>query len=141
MLILDTNVISEMLRPAPDAGVEAWLEAQDGSDLYLTAITAAELRRGVSVLPKGRRRTLIDHAVEGVLTQDFAERILPFDAAASVMYALIAEERRAAGRPISQSDAQIAAIARSLAVPVATRNLSDFQGCGIHLVDPWRSPR
>lgn len=138
MIVLDTNVISEMLRPAPDARVSAWLAAQHGPEVYLTAICEAELKYGVAVLPEGRRRDALTNAVEAILAQEFAGRILAFDSAAAAAYAQIAAARRASGRPVSQFDAQIAAIARTHRAMLATRNTADFEGCGVELVDPWR---
>ncbi len=138
MIILDTNVVSELLRPAPAPQVEAWLAAQDGASVYFTAVGEAELRRGVAILPAGRRRTALAAAIDGVLDEDLRDRILPFDRDAARAYAAIAAERRAAGRPISQFDCQIAAIARAHAAAVATRNTGDYDGCGIAVIDPWR---
>ena len=137
MIVLDTNVVSELLRPAPAKLVEAWLSAQDGATVYFTAVGEAELRHGVAILPAGRRRTALAKAIEGILEEDFRDRILPFDRAAAGAYAAIAAKRRAAGRPISQFDCQIAAIARSHEAAVATRNTGDYEGCGIEVIDPW----
>jgi toxin FitB len=138
MIILDTNVVSELLRAKPAPTVEAWLAGQDGADIYLTAISAAELRYGVAVLAKGKRRDALAEAVNGILREDFRDRILPFDSAAAIEYADIGAQRRAAGRPISQFDCQIAAIARAHGAAMATRNVDDFEGCGIGLIDPWQ---
>lgn len=138
MIILGTNVISELLRVAPAPTVEAWLGAQDGAMIHFTAVSEAELRHGVVILPAGRRRDALAKAVEDILTEDFRNRILPFDSAAARAYAAIAAGRRAAGRPISQFDCQIAAIARAHGAAVATRNVGDFEGCGIEVIDPWR---
>lgn len=138
MIILDTNIVSELLRPAPAPQVEAWLAAQDGVTVYFTSVGEAELRHGVAILPAGRRRSALAAAIEAMLDEDFHGRILPFDRAAARAYADIAAERRAAGRPISQFDCQIAAIAHAHRAAVATRNIGDFEGCGIELVDPWR---
>ena len=138
MIVLDTNVISELLRPAPSATVEAWLAAQDGAEVYFTAVGEAELRQGIALLPQGKRRASLSKAVEAMLEEDFRNRILPFDRAAARAYADITAERRAAGRPISQFDCQIAAIARSRLAAVATRNTADFSGCGIEVIDPWQ---
>jgi toxin FitB len=102
-------------------------------------VTEAEMRFGMALLPDGKRRDQLVEAVEGLLTADFAGRILPFDSAAAFFYARIAADRRRAGRPISQFDAQIASIARSRAATLATRNVSDFAGCGVQLVNPWRA--
>ena len=137
MIILDTNVVSELLRPAPAKQVEAWLSAQDGATVYFTAVGEAELRHGVALLPAGRRRTALSMAIEGILEEDFRNRILPFDRAAASVSAAIAAKRRAAGRPISQFDCQIAAIARAHEAAVATRNTGDYEGCGIEVIDPW----
>ena len=137
MIILDTNVLSELLRPDPARQVERWLAAQDGTKVYFTTVGEAELRHGVAILPKGRRRNALATAIEGLLDEDFRDRILPFDRPAARAYATIAAERRAAGRPISQLDCQIAAIARAREATVATRNTSDYEGCGIALIDPW----
>ena len=138
MIILDTNIISELLRKTPDPKVEAWLAAQEGAEVHLSAVTEAELRLGVAVMPAGRRRSALASMMEDILQEDFRARILPFDSSAAVAYAAIAAERRAAGRPISQFDCQIAAIARAHDAAVATRNARDFEGCGIAVIDPWR---
>ncbi len=138
MIILDTNVVSELLRAAPAPTVEAWLAGQDGTDIYLTAISAAELRYGVAIMANRKRRTMLAEAVDGMLREDFRDRILPFDSAAADEYARIGADRRAAGRPISQFDCQIAAIARAHGAAMATRNIGDFDGCGVEVIDPWR---
>lgn len=137
MIILDTNVLSELLRPTPARQVERWLATQDGAKVYFTTVGEAELRHGVSILPAGKRRSALTTAIEGLLGEDFRDRILPFDRPAARAYAIIAAERRAAGRPISQFDCQIAAIARAREATVATRNISDYEGCGIELINPW----
>ena len=140
MIVLDTNVVSELLRTTPTPRVDAWLAAQDGAIVFFTSIGEAELRHGVALLPAGRRRALLAEAIEYILEEDFHDRILPFDREAARAYAAIAAERRAAGRPISQVDCQIAAIARSHGAVVATRNTRDYEGCGIDLIDPWQHP-
>ncbi|MFZ9508350.1 MAG: type II toxin-antitoxin system VapC family toxin [Burkholderiaceae bacterium] len=137
MIILDTNVLSELLRPEPAKQVERWLSAQDGAKVYFTTVGEAELRHGVAILPAGKRRNALTIAIEGLLEEDFRDRVLPFDRAAARAYATIAAARRAAGRPISQFDCQIAAIARAHKATVATRNTIDYEGCGVELVDPW----
>jgi len=137
LILLDTNVLSEMMRAAPSAAVEQWLAAQPQAGLFICAITEAELRHGVALLSAGRRRSALAADVEAMLSEDFAGRILPFDSAAAVEFATIAADRRGAGRPISLADAQIAAIARSRGAALATRNVTDFAGCGIELVNPW----
>jgi len=138
MIILDTNVLSELLRPEPARQVERWLSVQDGARICFTTVGEAELRHGVALLPAGKRRTALAAAIDGLLEEDFRDRILPFDRAAARAYAVIASARRAAGRPISQLDCQIAAIARARDATVATRNTNDYEGCGIALIDPWK---
>lgn len=138
MILLDTNVVSEMLRPTPDPAVLDWVSARDGDTLFLSAVTEAELRYGVAILPDGKRKAMLMGLVEAVLREDFAGRVLPFDAHAAGCYAGIGAGRRAAGQPISQFDCQIAAIARANGMALATRNWRDFEGCGIDVIDPWR---
>lgn len=139
MIVLDTNVLSETLRAAPDAQVLAWLEAQPTSALFTTTITRAEILYGVRLLPKGRRRDKLQSVVLAILDEDFSGRTLAFGNSAADGYADIAAERKAKGRPISQSDAMIAAIVRAHGATLATRNTSAFTDCGIDLVDPWQA--
>ena len=138
MIILDTNVVSELLRPAPAVQVETWLAAQDGAMVFFTSVGEAEIRYGLAIMPVGRRQAALSKAIEAILEEDFRDRILNFDRAAALAYAAIAAERRAVGRPISQFDCQIAAIARASLAAVATRNTDDFEGCGITVIDPWQ---
>ncbi len=138
MIILDTNVVSELLRPLPESPVETWLAAQDGRQVYLTSITEAELRSGVAVLDDGKRRQALSKAIDGMLREDFHGRILSFDSHAAGVYAVIAADRRAYGKPISQFDCQIAAISRLRGAVLATRNAKDFDGCGIEITNPWQ---
>jgi predicted nucleic acid-binding protein len=137
MILLDTNVVFELMRPAPSEAVLAWFAAQHASDLYLSAIGEAELRRGAAMLPAGKRRDQLMAAIEAMITKDFAGRILPFDSNAAQACLLVFLERRAAGRPISFADGQIAATARAQGAAIATRNTADFAGCGIAVIDPW----
>lgn len=139
MIILDTNVISELLRPAPEPEVELWLSARDGLSIWLTSISEAELRYGLAIMKDGKRRAALLDAVDRILRVDFAGRILPFDSDAALAYAAIAAARRASGRPIAQADCQIAAIAQTRGATVATRNMPDFEGCGIDLINPWKT--
>jgi hypothetical protein len=139
MIILDTNVISELLRPAPEPKVEHWLSAQDGLNVYLTSISEAELRYGLAIMGNGKRRAALVDAVDRILREDLAGRILPFDSDAAQSYATIAAARRAAGRPIAQADCQIASIAHTRGATVATRNTPDFEGCEIDLINPWKT--
>ena len=137
MIILDTNVVSELMRPAPSSAVVSWVSRRDAPTLFFSAVSEAELRLGVAIMPAGRRRDEIEAAIEAMLREDFASRILPFDSAAARAYAEIAAARRAAGRPVATMDVQIAAIARSHNMAVATRNTRDFTGTGVDLADPW----
>ena len=137
MLLLDTNVVSELMRPAADRAVPRWLAAQPQAGIYICAITEAELRVGVALLPEGRRRDALAADVEAMVAEDFGGRTLPFDSAASAEYAKIVAARRRAGRPIAVFDAQIAAIARSRGASLATRNVADFEGTGIVVINPW----
>ena len=137
MIILDTNVVSELMRPIPSVSVLNWVSRQLASNLYLTTVSEAELRYGVEILPTGRRRERLLTEIDGMLREDFTGRILPFDSHAARAYAVIGASRRAAGHPISHADCQIAAIARAVGASVATRDLSDFEDCGVDLIDPW----
>lgn len=137
MILLDTNVVSELTRPAPNPSVISWLDAQITEDVYLSAITEAELRFGIVILPPGRRRERLAFEVENMLREDFERRILPFDSNAARMHAEIAAIRKAIGKPISYADCQVAAIARCRGAAVATRNVRDFEHCGIEVINPW----
>ena len=137
MILLDTNILSELIRPSPEKAVEQWLAEQPDASVFISAITEAELRYGVALLPRGKRRSTLAAMIEAMLSEDFTGRILPFDSAAAVAFAAIAADRRRTGRPIAQADAQIAAIARSRGSALATRNVPDFEGCGLNIVNPW----
>lgn len=137
MIVIDTNVVSELMRPSPDSSVVDWVARQAAPDLHLSAVTEAELRYGAAILPKGRRRDGLLENIEGMLREDFGGRVIPFESFAAKAYAVIAAERRAAGRPISHPDCQIAAIARALGASVATRDMGGFEGCGIEVINPW----
>lgn len=137
MIVLDTNVLSEALKPAPSPTALRWLGAQEPLSVFTTTITQAEILYGVETLPLGKRRMRLLAAVETMFAREFDGRILPFDENAARAYAGIVASRDAAGRPISQFDAMIAAIVRSHHAAVATRNTSDFQHCGIDIINPW----
>ena len=137
MIVLDTNVISELSRRVPDPGVLSWLDSLAVSDVATTAITAAELRYGVARLPDGHRKRELTVMVEGILTEDFHGRVLPFDERSCVQYADIVTGRERVGRPIGVADAQIAAVCRDLNAILATRNTADFEETGIELINPW----
>jgi predicted nucleic acid-binding protein len=137
MIILDTNVLSELLRPAPETHVLAWVEEQSPASVFTSAVTQGEILYGIRLLPESQRRRKLWDAALAIFNEDFAGRVLSFDGDAAVAYAEISASRRAAGRPISQFDATIAAITRSHGAVLATRNGKDFERCGIDLVDPW----
>jgi predicted nucleic acid-binding protein len=139
MIILDTNVLSEVMKPAPAAQVLAWMAARPAASLYTTSVTQAEILHGLMLLPPGRRRRALEAAATSMFAEDFGGRILGFGTEAAPHYARIASDRRRAGQPISHFDAQIAAIACSTGADIATRNRSDFDGCGVTLLDPWKS--
>jgi len=138
VVILDTNVVSEVLKPVPSTTVVGWLADQIPSEVFTTTITLAESLFGVEALPPGRRRTGLLEGVERIFAQEFRGRILPFDEDAAREFAKIVASRNAMGRPIPQFDAMIAAIARTHHATVATRNTADFEHCGIRLIDPWK---
>lgn len=135
-MVLDTNVVSELMRPEPAPQVADWVRRRDRRELRMTSITVAEIRYGIARLPSGRRKqTLLDAA--GDVFRRFPDQVLPIDQAAAEQYATIALARERAGRPIPGFDALIAAVCRSRNAGLATRNLADFDGIGIELVDPW----
>jgi predicted nucleic acid-binding protein len=138
VIILDTNVISELARQIPDTGVLAWLDSLEISEVATTAVTAAELRYGVARLPDGHRKHELTVVIRGILVEDFYGRVLPFDERASIRYADVVTGRERIGRPIGVADAQIAAICRDSGAILATRNTADFEETGIELVDPWK---
>ena len=138
MIVLDTNVLSELMRSDPNPSVVEWMGAQPSESLFTTTITQAEILYGVALLPEGKRKHAIALVVDEMFDEDFRGRVLAFDSVAAHTFAQIAASRRQAGRPISQLDAQIAAIAGSRGAAVATRNRSDFEGCGIDVVNPWQ---
>jgi len=140
MIILDTNVVSELMRPEPAPQVAEWVRRRDRRELRMTSITLAEIRYGIARLPDGRRKqTLFDTANDTFLA--FDEQILPVDAAAAEQYALIASARERAGKPIAGFDALIAAVCRSRGATLATRNLPDFENTGVEVIDPWVMPQ
>lgn len=137
MIVIDTNVLSEALKPTPSDEVLRWLAAQPPSSVFTTTITMAEVLCGVEALPQGRRRTRLLAAVEKMFAEQFEGRILPFDEEAARLFARMVASRNTAGRPISQMDAMIAAITSSNRAVLSTRNTADFDHCGIQVINPW----
>jgi toxin FitB len=137
MIVLDTNVVSELMRPQPDTAVSAWLDDQSEEELWITSVVEAELHSGVDLLPAGRKQRALRDAVEGMISVDFQGRILDFDGRAARHFGKIFAHRQEIGRPIDQMDALIAATALSHGATLATRNTPDFEHCGIRLVNPW----
>ena len=139
MIVLDTNVISELMRQTPSPAVVEWVDGRPGTDLFITAVTAAELLYGIARLPLGTRRATLLAVFEEMVWTEFGERVLPFDGAAAGHYADIVTTRERMGRPISMADAQIGAICRHHGALLATRNGGDFEGVDLDVSDPWDS--
>ena len=137
MIVIDTNVLSELMRAEPDAAVLDWFGQEPPAGLFTTTVSQAEILYGLALLPEGKRRDGLQDAATAMFQEDFVGRILPFDSDAARAYAAIAAGRKAAGQPISQFDAQIAGIVQSRGARLATRNVADFAGCGIMVVNPW----
>ena len=137
MIILDTNLLSECLRPAPNPSVLAWMAAQPGESLFTTTVVEAEILYGVSLLAEGARKVALAQAVSEIFAKDFAGRVIPFDRDCAKAFATVAADHKALGKPISQFDAMIAAAARSRGACIATRNVRDFAHCDIDLINPW----
>ena len=136
MIILDTSVVSELMRPDPAPQVATWIRDRDRPELRTTSVTVAEIRYGIARLPDGRRKQALLAAAADVF-RAFEDQVLPFDAAAAEHYAAIASNRERSGKPISGFGALIAAVCRSRGAALATRNLPDFDGTGIETIDPW----
>lgn len=141
MIVFDTNVVSELVKPRPDPEVVRWIDGHPATEVYITAVTVAELHYGIGRLPDGRRKTELAEVVDAMLSEDFAGRILPFDEVAARTYAEIVVWRESRGRPIDMADAQIAAICAGRTATLATRNVKDFADAGLRVVDPWREGR
>lgn len=138
MILLDTNVLSELMRPAPHAGVVHWLDQRSALEIWICSVTVTEIRLGLSLLPQGRRRQALFALVEQTFQQDFSERCLPFDCEAAGYFARIVGERKQQGRPVSVEDAQIAAVALAGGLVLATRNTRDFSEIeGLQVINPW----
>lgn len=139
MIVLDTNVTSELMRSSPSPAVAGWARAQSQKDLYTTAVTVAEISYGLARLPKGRRKDRLVDAARQVFSA-FTEHVLPFDNAAAIEYAAVVIDRERRGMPINGFDAQIASICRTRNATLATRNVKDFDRTGVDLVNPWNTP-
>jgi predicted nucleic acid-binding protein len=137
MIILDTNLISEPLRPDPEPRVVAWMDAQPPETLYLTAISAAELRAGVALLPAGKRRSTLQDSLEQTILPLFTGRVLPFDLGCASAYARLLAKTRKTGQAIATADAFIAAIAKTHGFAIATRDTTPFQSAGLTVINPW----
>ena len=139
MIVLDTNVISELMRSQPHPAVTAWVAAQSRGSLYTTSVNEAELFYGISAMPEGRRRSGLAAGAEALFAEEFAGRVLVFGGAAARRYAEIVILRRQAGKPIEAFDALIAATALVAGAAVATRDIAGFEGCGLTLINPWEA--
>ena len=137
MIVVDTNVLSELLKPQPSDKVVDWIGKQPETDLFTTVITESEIFLGVELLPIGKRREGLLRVAKAIFEQDFAGRIFDFESNAARLFATITAQRQALGRPINHADAQIAAITKRHGAKLATRNIADFEHCGISLIDPW----
>jgi predicted nucleic acid-binding protein len=137
MIILDTNVLSELMKKQGSRIVRTWTAQQSVQDLFTTTVTQAEILYGIAILTEGKRKYELYQAANLMFAEDFAGRVLPFDGSAAVAFAKISAARRLDGFPISQADAQIAAICYSHNAAIATRNVDDFVGCGIFIINPW----
>lgn len=142
MIILDTNVISETQKKRPNANVMAWLDAQDPTNLYLTAITVGEIVFGVSCLPTGARRTALETAIAAIIEEDFRGRVLPYDVEASRIYGAAIADARSRGQAIGMADGQIAAIVlANKGAAIATRDRKPFDALKVDIIDPWQAVR
>lgn len=138
MILLDTNVLSEFMRPQPAVDVVSWLDAQPAGEVYTSAINRAEIELGLLLMPPGKRQEALSQAAQAMFAEDFAGRCLPFDEHAAREYARVVSARTRAGRPISVEDAQTAAIALAHRMSLATRNTTDFELIdGLEVVNPW----
>ena len=137
MIVLDTSVLSELMRSRPDAAVLDWLDRQASQAVWITSITLFECRFGLALLPDGRRRNTLEAAFADLLSQDLEDRVLPFDVDAAAQAASLAAARHRAGRPVDIRDTQIAAIAQARRATLATRNVRHFEGLSVPVVNPW----
>ncbi|VVO46536.1 Toxin FitB [Pseudomonas fluorescens] len=137
MIVLDTSVLSEFMRVEPESRVLAWVDAQPAMELAVSAVTVAEIFHGIARLPSGKRKQKLEAHAMAMFEEDFAGRILSFDAHAAVEYATLVADCESKGRAVSMADAQIAAICRTHGLPIATRNVKDFEFSGVEMINPW----
>jgi predicted nucleic acid-binding protein len=137
MMVLDTNVVSEIMRPSPNLSVIAWLDAQNSDEIYLNSVVTAELLFGVASMPVGARQRQFQAMLDALFSEDFAGKVLPFDWAASQQYAILCTKAALIGKPIDISDAQIAAICLATDSVLVTRNTKHFEHSGVKLINPW----
>jgi predicted nucleic acid-binding protein len=136
-IVLDTNVLSELMKPQGSQKVKTWVATQAKVDLFITSITQAEILYGIAILPDGKRSQSLREIAQAMFVEEFVERILTFDQKAAECFAQIASSRKRLGKPISQSDAQIAAICLANGTQIATRNVNEFENCQISIINPW----
>jgi toxin FitB len=139
MFVLDTNVISELMKPEPHEGVSGWIAAQPRRSLYTASVVQAEILHGIALLPEGKRRTALAVTAEAYFAEEYPGRVLPFDSRAAAHYAALSAARRAAGNPIDGFDALIVATARASGASIVTRDAGGFEGCGVEVIDPWHA--
>jgi hypothetical protein len=140
VIILDTNVLSALMRDKPEQSVVAWLDEQPGESIWITSITLFEAKLGIALLPKGKRQRGLEAAFDRLLEEDLANRVLDFDRNAAIEVAELAATRQKVGRPVDMRDTQIAGIALARRATLATRNIKHFQDLNLRLVDPWETP-
>jgi predicted nucleic acid-binding protein len=141
VIILDTNVLSALMRTAPEAEVVRWLDHQPAESIWITSITLFETRLGLALLPRGRRRRSLELAFDRLLAEDLENRVLDFDSAAATEAAALAASRQRTGRPVDMRDTQIAGIALARRAKLATRNVRHFQDLSVTVIDPWHPAR
>jgi toxin FitB len=137
MIVLDTNVVSELMKPQTNERVLGWVDAQAQDELFMTAVTVGEVLYGIARLPDGKRRSELRAAADETFDIDFIDHVLAFDKAAAEHYGHVVSQRERSGRPISLADAMIASICLSYSASLATRNIADFEGVGLELINPW----
>jgi predicted nucleic acid-binding protein len=140
MFLLDTNVLSAMMAADPVPEVATWVSAQPADLLFTATVCQAEILSGLAIMPEGRRRAALEEAARAMFQEDFEGRVLPFDMAAAVAYADIFAARRRVGKATATVDLMIASVARSQGASVVTRNVADFDECGVAIVNPWAEP-